>query len=321
MDKVIGIDVSKATLDGCFLKGLEKDSFVVLNNPKGFKKIAAKGKGALVVMEASGPYYLQLANYLHAHSIDVCVVNPLVIKRFSQMNLQRAKTDKKDAETIANYGRVYNPKRWSPNSKNINRINQLHSTIELLSKQIRQLKGQQEAFSNSGQLAPLLKKELKSMLEFLNKKKVKLVQEVERLAEDEFGEKIDKIASIPGIGKKTANMLNVITDGFTKFEHHKQLIAYVGFSPRVYQSGTSVKGKGHICKMGKSQIRKLLYMCSWTAKFSNKSCREMYQRLNEKGKPERVIKIAIANKLLKQAFSIGKSQLNYSENFQSNICF
>lgn len=321
MDKVIGIDVSKATLDGCFLKGLEKDSFVVLNNPKGFKKIAAKGKGALVVMEASGPYYLQLANYLHAHSIDVCVVNPLVIKRFSQMNLQRAKTDKKDAETIANYGRVYNPKRWSPNSKNINRINQLHSTIELLSKQIRQLKGQQEAFSNSGQLAPLLKKELKSMLEFLNKKKVKLVQEVERLAEDEFGEKIDKIASIPGIGKKTANMLNVITDGFTKFEHHKQLIAYVGFSPRVYQSGTSVKGKGHICKMGKSQIRKLLYMCSWTAKFSNKSCREMYQRLKEKGKPERVIKIAIANKLLKQAFSIGKSQLNYSENFQSNICF
>lgn len=321
MDKVIGIDVSKATLDGCFLQGSEKDSFVVLNNPKGFKKIAAKGKGALVVMEASGPYYLQLANYLHAHSIDVCVVNPLVIKRFSQMNLQRAKTDKKDAETIANYGRVYNPKRWSPNSKNINRINQLHSTIELLSKQIRQLKGQQEAFSNSGQLAPLLKKELKSMLEFLNKKKVKLVQEVERLAEDEFGEKIDKIASIPGIGKKTAIMLNVITDGFTKFEHHKQLIAYVGFSPRVYQSGTSVKGKGHICKMGKSQIRKLLYMCSWTAKFSNKSCREMYQRLKEKGKPERVIKIAIANKLLKQAFSIGKSQLNYSENFQRNICF
>jgi transposase len=116
-------------------------------------------------------------------------------------------------------------------------------------------------------------------------------------------------------------MLNVITDGFTKFEHHKQLTAYIGFSPRVYQSGTSVKGKGHICKMGNAQIRKLLYLCSWTAKFCNKACREMYERLKEKGKPERVIKIAIANKLLKQAFAIGKSQMNYSENHGDNICF
>ena len=47
----------------------------------------------------------------------------------------------------------------------------------------------------------------------------------------------------------------------------------------------------------------------------------MYERLKEKGKPERVIKIAIANKLLKQAFAIGKSQMNYSENHGDNICF
>jgi transposase len=170
-------------------------------------------------------------------------------------------------------------------------------------------------------LSTLQKKELKSMLRFLNKKKLKLAQEVERLAEEEFGDKIDMLATIPGIGKKTAIMLNVITDGFTKFEHHKQLIAYVGFSPRIFHSGTSVKGKGYICKMGKSQIRKLLYLCSWTAKFCNKACREMYERLKAKGKPERVIKIAIANKLLKQAFAIGKSQINYSENHVDNICF
>lgn len=111
MDKVIGIDVSKATLDGCFIEESKKDSFVVLNNPQGFKKIASKAKDALVVMEASGPYYSRLAGYLHALGIAVCVVNPLVIKRFSQMNLQRAKTDKKDAETIANYGRIYDPQK------------------------------------------------------------------------------------------------------------------------------------------------------------------------------------------------------------------
>ncbi|MFT4898318.1 MAG: transposase [Flavobacteriales bacterium] len=193
--------------------------------------------------------------------------------------------------------------------------------MEMLDKQIRRLGGQQEAFINSGELSTLLKKELKSMLRFLNKKKLKFAQEVDRLAEEEFGDKIDMLATIPGIGKKTAIMLNLITDGFTKFEHHKQLIAYVGFSPRIFQSGTSVKGKGHICKMGKSQIRKLLYLCSWTAKLCNKACREMYERLKAKGKPERIIKIAIANKSLKQVFAIGKSQINYSENHADNICF
>ena len=47
----------------------------------------------------------------------------------------------------------------------------------------------------------------------------------------------------------------------------------------------------------------------------------MYKRLKEKGKPERVIKIAIANKLIKQAFAIGKYERNYNENFQPNTCF
>lgn len=108
-------------------------------------------------------------------------------------------------------------------------------------------------------------------------------------------------------------MLIAITDDFTKFEHYKQLIAYVGFSPRIYESGTSVRGKGHICKMGKSQIRKLLYLCTWTAKRYNKTCREMYDRLHAKGKPERVIKIAIANKLLKQAFAVATSKQKYIE--------
>ncbi|TMZ55993.1 IS110 family transposase, partial [Klebsiella pneumoniae] len=103
--------------------------------------------------------------------------------------------------------------------------------------------------------------------------------------------------------------------------HYKKLIAYVGFSPRIYQSGTSIKGKGHICKMGKSQIRKLLYMCSWTAKRYNKACKVMYDRLRQRGKPERVIKIAIANKLLKTCFAIAKSKGKYQENYIPEVCF
>jgi hypothetical protein len=47
----------------------------------------------------------------------------------------------------------------------------------------------------------------------------------------------------------------------------------------------------------------------------------MYERLKKKGKPERVIKIALANKLLKQAFAIAKNKIMFNENYQSKVCF
>ncbi|WP_262497976.1 MULTISPECIES: transposase [unclassified Chryseobacterium] len=141
-----------------------------------------------------------------------------------------------------------------------------------------------------------------------------LESEIEKLALEEFEETIECLTSISGIGIKIAIMLIVITDNFKKFEH-KQLIAFVGFSPRIYESGSSVIGRSSICKMGKSQIRKLLYLCSWSAKRWNKKFKEMYERLITNGKAERVAKIALANRLLKQAFAIGKDKEKYREDF------
>src|SRR5699024_7586872 len=176
---------------------------------------------------------------------------------------------------------------WKPEPKHIVELKQLNSSIELLSKQIGQANRQLEAFENSGHISGKVKRALKSVLLKLKRQKEALEQEMERIGKMEYAETVESLTSIPGIGNKTAIMLITLSSDFEKFEHYKQLIAYIGLSPRIYKSGTSINGKGHICKMGNSQIRKLLYMCSWTAKFSNKPCREMYDRLKEKGKPER----------------------------------
>ena len=85
---------------------------------------------------------------------------------------------------------------------------------------------------------------------------------MKELADENYKETMELIQSIPGIGPKTAMALIILTNNFENFENYKQLIAYIGFSPRIYQSGTSVNGKGHICKMGNAQIRKMLYLCS-----------------------------------------------------------
>jgi len=321
MSKFIGIDISKQTFDVCFFDG-EHQKFD--NNLKGFKKLLRKlVADNKIVMEASGPYYVKLASFLHQESMVVFVVNPLKIKRFSQMNFNRAKTDKKDAQVIRDFAiKMDNElKEWKPESKHVVELKQLNTSVELLTKQINQMKLQMQSFEDSGYITGKIEKGYKKILKNLQREKENLEAEMARIAKDEYAQTVASLTSIPGIGIKTATMLIAITGDFQKFDHYKQLIAYVGFSPRIYQSGTSINGKGHICKMGKSQIRKLLYMCSWTAKRYNKACKIMYDRLKKRGKPERVIKIAIANKLLKTCFAIAKSKGKYQENYVPKVCF
>lgn len=323
MGKIIGIDVSKQTLDVAYQSDKGAWQWLnVSNDLKGFRKLFKNvEKGDTVVMEASGPYYLQVAMFMYERGIKTCVENPLVIKRYSQMLLQRAKTDKKDAQVIARYGMVQTPKQWQPDSETNLQIKQAYSSLELINKQISQTKLQLHAFESTGVLDKALKRDLQGIIRHLQGKAKRLEERINQIAEQEYSALLKRLQSIPGIGKKTAVFLAVLTDGFRKFDHYRQLIAYVGFSPRIYQSGTSVRGKGHICKMGKPQVRKLLYMCSWTAKKVNRFCKEMYDRLKKKGKQERVIKIAIANKLIKQAFAIAKSGTNFNENYQPKTCF
>jgi transposase len=318
MCKFIGIDISKQVFDASFLESGIWIHEVFNNEESGFKKFLKRIDAAdIVVMEASGSYYLPMAEFLFLAGIHVVVENPLRIKRYAQSQLKRAKTDKADSKIIAEYGRKNSDdlKLWQPESEGCIKIRQMYTRVQMIQKQISQNHNQLEAFQHSGSLDKDLKKEINKSIKQLLVSKKTLESKIEKLALEEFPQTIECLNSIPGIGIKTSIMLIVITDNFKKFEHYKQLIAFVGFSPRIYQSGTSIRGKGHICKMGKAQIRKLLYLCSWSAKRWNGKCKEMYQRLIEKGKPERVVKIALANKLLKQAFAIGKKKVKYQPNF------
>lgn len=318
MGKIIGIDISKQVFDVSFLEGNLWKHKVLSNKLLGFEKlITFIEKEDIVVMEASGTYYLPLAEYLYSQGINVVIENPLSIKRYAQSRLKRAKTDKADSKVIAEYGKknLDELSLWNPESKTCIRIRQMHTRIQMIQKQTSQTYNQLEAFRSSGFLDEKLEIEMNNSIEQLRLGKEILESEIERLALEEFEQTIECLTSIPGIGIKTAIMLIVITDNFKKFEHHKQLIAFVGFSPRIYESGSSVRGRSSICKMGKSQIRKLLYLCSWSDKRWNKKCKEMYERLITKGKAERVAKIALANKLLKQAFAIGKNKEKYREDF------
>jgi hypothetical protein len=67
--------------------------------------------------------------------------------------------------------------------------------------------------------------------------------------------------------------------------------------------------------MGMSTVRKMLYVCALSAKKHNRACRELYDRLVQHGKSKKLALIAVANKLLKQAFAIIKNKSVYVDNF------
>ena len=322
LKKIAGFDVSKEFFDVCILDAKSHQSQQILYDDEGLASlIKILPPGTHCIMEATGPYYLKLAYYLYNHGFLVSVVNPLVIRRFCQMRMIRAKTDDADARLIASYGQTEEPDPWQPPTRYSIKLQQLEALVDQLQKQRTALLGQTESFTASGQMEKDIKQFLQKAVTHITRQIGQLTEKIEAIIQEHYQGLLTNVTTIPGIGKKTAIALIVLSSGFKKFDNHKQLSAYVGLCPRIYQSGTSVRGKSRICKMGMSRIRALLYVCAWSARRYNKACRDLYERLVTKGKSKRLALIAVANKLIKQAFAIAKSNQNYQENYSKNICF
>jgi len=312
----VGIDISKMEFDVAMPLGEKYKHFKFSNDLAGFKKLLADlPENTQVVMEASGPYYLQLACFLFDQGIEVSVINPLVIRRFCQMRLSRTKTDKKDAVMIAEYGKAEKPSGWVPDKDYVMELRQLQATRDLFDKHRTSLIRQQEAFSCVPVISVEVRKAIKQAIKNIEKQIAVLEAKMQLLIKQYHGTMYQQLQTIPGLGKKTSLLLIVLSGGFSRFSNARQLSSYIGICPRIFESGTSVKGRSRITKMGMSRIRAMLYLCAWSAKKCNQKCKDIYDRLVANGKPKRLALIAVANKLLKQAFAIATKQTTYYPNY------
>ena len=314
--KVVGIDVSKDSLAICHLAEEKVQHLETENSKAGFKQLVQRcGTNSLYVMEATDIYYLQLAYYLYEQGAQVVVVNPVIIKRYIQMHLGKGKSDKKDAQWIRRYGEQIQVAYWQPEESVIVECRQLEQVIEQLIKQKTMVINSLEALELQPVKSQLAAKSLKQTLKTLEKQIKQLEDRQLDHLEKAFAKEIKLLSSIPGIGRKTAGMLLLFAGGFRNMNNYRQLIAKAGLSPREYTSGSSIRGKVRITKMGGGLIRSKLFMCSFSAKKSNAACKALYERLVAKGKNGKVALIAVCNKLLKQAFAIVKSSIPYRPEF------
>lgn len=318
--KYIGIDVSKATFVAAYSSDKCGETRTFDNTAAGIKKFIGTISGipdVHCVMEATGNYSAMLLYLLNSAGITVSMENPLKIKNFARAMLSVVKTDVLDARLIALYGEKMTPAPFKVQSEAILRLKQKRTVM-------RQLQKQRTALSNlkgSIECLPVLDKgaihAVSETLVCIDKRLAGLQKELTELVGDEFGSQLALLTSIKGIGMTLATALIIATGGFTYFQNAKQVSRYLGLCPTYEQSGTSVNVRGHINRNGDSYTRGLLYIAAWPASRFNAQCKETYTRLRKRGKPGKLAMVAVANKLVRQAFAVVSQQKEYVDGYVS----
>ncbi|TYB72215.1 IS110 family RNA-guided transposase [Bizionia myxarmorum] len=315
--KYFGIDISHLVFD---VTDSDGNYYQFKNNASGFKKyVKLLDIDSHCVMEATGYYHYQLAYFLLESGIKVSVENPLAVKRFIQMKLTKNKTDKSDSKLICEYAKQVELKLWKGNSKHQTECLQMTRLLSVYTKQSTMLKNKLHGEVVLGNPCKAVVQSLKRSLKHVQKEMKNLEDKLIVLVKEAHQDVLTRLKTIPGIGNKTAVMLVVLTDGFDRFKSGSELCSYAGLTPIIRQSGSSVKGRPRISKMGNQKLRNLLFMCSFNACKYNKACRDIYERLVAKGKSKKLALIAVCNKLLKQAFAIAKSGLIYEDTYRSTL--
>jgi len=318
--KYIGIDVSKATFVAAYSSDRCGETHTFDNTAAGIRKFIGTLSGipdVHCVMEATGNYSAMLFYLLSSAGITVSMENPLKIKNFARAMLSVVKTDVLDDRLIALYGEKMTPAPFKMQSDAILRLKQKRTVL-------RQLHKQRTALSNlegSIECTPVPDKgailAVKETLVCIDKRIARLQKELTELVGDEFGRQLALLTSIKGIGMTLATALIITTGGFTYIQNAKQVSRYLGLCPTYEQSGTSVNIRGHINRNGDSYTRGLLYVAAWPASRFNAQCRDTYTRLRKRGKPGELAMVAVANKLVRQAFAVVSQQKEYVDGFVS----
>jgi len=318
IQSIVGIDVSKDTLDVFLLKEQNSAYASFSNHQVGYARLArwliSQGAGQVhACLEATGQYGDGIAEYLYQVGHVVSVVNPARIKRYGDSKLHRNKTDKADAALIAEFCRKENPALWAPLPAYLKQLRQMVRRLEDL-----QANYQQE--SNrlfSGVTDPWVVEDITNHLKELSNRIKALQKTIFQVIADtpELKAQFNLLLTIPGIGKLTAARLLAEMGDIACFEDAPQLAAYAGLNPKGFRSGSSVHKKTRISKEGRALLRHILYMPAIVACKHNPIIRAFCDRLTLRGLPKMAIVAAAMRKLLHLVFGILKHMQPFDPNY------
>lgn len=292
MTLCVGIDVSKDWLDVQLLDGPAQR---VPNSTQGCQALIQQ-LGQLpvqrIVLEASGGYERLLVATLVAAGLPVVVVNPRQVRDFAKALGLLAKTDRLDALVLARFAQIIQPpERNIPDEHTQHLRDLLARRAQLVEMRTMESNRLQQA------AAARVIKDLKSSLEFIDKRLKRLDDELDRQIRQTpaWQEKSQLLQSVPGIGPQTARILVLEMPELGQCSR-QQTAALVGIAPVNCDSG-QFRGKRAI-RGGRTTVRSALYMATLSAARCNHVIRSHYQKLRQAGKPFKVALVACMRKLL-----------------------
>ena len=259
----------------------------------------------LIVMEATGSYWITLATVLHQAGYVVSVVNAAHAHHFARSHGQRAKTDAVDARMLVRLAQERQPSPWTPPPTVYHELRQRLIARDGLIAMRTQARNQRHALQQWPVVIASVMAQLDSVITTVTAQISQLEQEIaDVLADSAWARSACLLQSIPGVGALTAAWLLVTTVNFTVSSTPAGLTAYAGLAPMPHESGTSIRGQPRIGHSGNSRLRHALYMATLSASRHNPQIRVFYDRLREAGKPIKVARCAAARKLLHLAWAV-----------------
>ena len=288
----IGIDVSKQQLDVAVRSSGE--TWTVAHDEAGLSTLVTQLQAlapTLIVLEATGGLEVALASALAAAALPVAVVNPRQVRDFARSTGTLAKTDRLDAQLLAQFAEVVRPQpRPLPDA-------QAQELTALLQRR-RQLVEMLTAEKNRLPLAARrIRPQLQAHIVWLHKQIAQFDEDLRELIRSSplWRAKDDLLRSAPGVGPVLATTL-VATLPELGTLTRRQIAALVGVAPLNRDSGT-LRGRRTVWG-GRAQVRAVLYMSTVVAVRHNPVLVAFYQRLRAAGKAPKLALTACMRKLL-----------------------
>lgn len=309
----LGIDVAKAKLDCALLiddgKKRKFISKTVPNTPEGYAALSEwlgqkGGSSAPVCLEATGVYWEDAAQALADAGHPVAVVNPALVEAHARSLGLRTKTDAVDARAIADFCREKRPPAWIPPPAS-------HRTLRALVLRHQALVGIQTQEKNRMETTrdAEARSSVETHLTWLATELKRVERAIAKTIDDDpdLRAKRDLLDSIPGLGERSiATWLAYCADP-QRFGTPRQVVAFAGINPQHHESGSSVRGKPRLSKVGHAFLRRALYMPAMVTLYKTEWGRRFRERLAAKGKPPKLIIGAMMRKLVHVAFGVLKS--------------
>jgi transposase len=305
----LGLDIAKRKFDAALLHQGRCAHQQFPNSQEGFAQLVLwlqrHVTGPLhACLEATGTYGDAVALFLHQQGHWVSVVNPARIKAFGQSELSRTKTDKADAALIARFAAAAKPRVWVPLQPEQRQLQALVRRLQAIQRMRQQERNRLELEATDSAVAESLREHLAHLDQQIRHLQQRLRIHVR--SHSNLQQQTDLLQSIPGIGATTAFAVLAEIPDLAQWPSARQAAAYAGLTPRHRQSGSSVRGRPRLSKIGNPRLRRALYLPAVVAMRANPILRAFAARLLATGKPKMAVVGAVMRKLLHQAYGVLK---------------